>query len=403
MADVAQDMQTPRAERIHIGLFGRCNSGKSALLNAITGQNVAIVSEVAGTTTDPGSKSMELPDLGAVVLVDTAGLDDATMLGQERMSRTLTAMDSVDIALLLFAGEDTTLEEDILQRMKHREIKVVPIISKSDLLSDVEPFAERLSRLTGEQPLCVSAKTGEGIDELRKRIASVVERDQRLLTYGLCETGDTVMLVMPQDKQAPVGRIIKPQVQTLRELLDRGCNAVCCTLESMPSALKSLAQPPQLIITDSQVFGKVSKIVPKDIPLTSFSILFARYKGNLWGAVNGAFKLDSLQDGDKILVSEGCTHHRQCGDIGTVKLPKWISEYTSKKLEFEFTSGRDFPEDVSDYALIIHCGGCMLTEREMQYRIRQSEDASVPITNYGMVIAHTHGILRRSLEPFVEK
>ena len=393
MADVAQDMQTPRAERIHIGLFGRCNSGKSALLNAITGQNVAIVSEVAGTTTDPVSKSMELPDLGAVVLVDTAGLDDATMLGQERMSRTLTAMDSVDIALLLFAGEDTSLEEDILQRMKHREIKVMPIISKSDLLSDVEPFAERLSRLTGEKPLCVSAKTGEGIDELRKRIASVVERDQRLLTYGLCKAGDTVMLVMPQDKQAPVGRIIKPQVQTLRELLDRGCNSVCCTLESMPSALKSLAQPPQLIITDSQVFDAVNKLKPEASRLTSFSVLFARYKGDIEEFVKAAKVLSKLTPSSRVLIAEACAHIPQTEDIGRVKLPRMLRRKIGETLKIDIVGGKEFPEDLSRYDLVIHCGACMFNRRLVMSRVAQAKEQGVPISNYGVVIAALTGIL----------
>lgn len=393
MADVAQDMQTPRAERIHIGLFGRCNSGKSALLNAITGQNVAIVSEVAGTTTDPVSKSMELPDLGAVVLVDTAGLDDATMLGQERMSRTLTAMDSVDIALLLFAGEDTSLEEEILQRMKRREIKVVPIISKSDLLSDIEPFAERLSHLTGEKPLCVSAKTGEGIDELRKKIASVVERDQRLLTDGLCEAGDTVMLVMPQDKQAPVGRIIKPQVQTLRELLDRGCNAVCCTLESMPSALKSLAQPPQLIITDSQVFDAVNKLKPEASRLTSFSVLFARYKGDIEEFVKAAKILSKLTPSSRVLIAEACAHIPQTEDIGRVKLPRMLRRKFGETLRIDIVGGKEFPEDLSHYDLVIHCGACMFNRRLVMSRVARAKEQGVPISNYGVVIAALTGIL----------
>ena len=371
---MAQDMQTPRAERIHIGLFGRCNSGKSALLNAITGQEVAIVSAVAGTTTDPVSKSMELPDLGAVVLVDTAGLDDATILGQERMARTLKALDGVDIALLLFAGEDTSLEEDVLRRMRHRDIKVVPVVSQCDALPNIEAIVERVNLIVGEKPLCVSAVTGEGIDELRKKLAATVERDQRLLTEGLCDAGDTVMLVMPQDKQAPVGRLIKPQVQTLRELLDRGCNAVCCTLESMPSALKALAEPPTLIITDSQVFDAVYKLKPETSRLTSFSVLFARYKGDIEEFVAAAKVLSRLTTSSRVLIAEACTHIPQTEDIGRVKLPRMLRRKVGEGLMIDIVGGKEFPEDLRVYDLVIHCGACMFNRRLVMSRVAQAKE-----------------------------
>lgn len=392
---MAQDMQTPRAERIHIGLFGRCNSGKSALLNAITGQEVAIVSAVAGTTTDPVSKSMELPDLGAVVLVDTAGLDDATILGQERMARTLKALDGVDIALLLFAGEDTSLEEDVLRRMRHRDIRVVPIVSQCDTLPNVEAIVERVNLIVGEKPLCVSAVTGEGIDELRKKLAATVERDQRLLTEGLCDAGDTVLLVMPQDKQAPVGRLIKPQVQTLRELLDRGCNAVCCTLESMPSALNALAEPPKLIITDSQVFDAVHKLKPEQSSLTSFSVLFARYKGDIEDFVQAAKVLSQLTASSRVLIAEACTHIPQTEDIGRVKLPRMLRRKVGEGLMIDIVGGKEFPEDLRVYDLVIHCGACMFNRRLVMSRVAQAKEQGVPITNYGVAIAALTGILNK--------
>jgi [FeFe] hydrogenase H-cluster maturation GTPase HydF len=384
---------TPSGERIHIAFFGNRNAGKSSLVNAFTGQEISIVSDTKGTTTDPVSKSMELLPLGPVKIIDTAGLDDEGTLGEMRVSKTLDILNKTDIAVIVSEKEGD--EAEILKVIKEKNIPFIICKNKADLLEKIPEDKDNI--------IYVSAKTGYGIEALKEKVASLSKKEERVLVSDLIDPLDTVILVVPIDKSAPKGRLILPQQQTIRDILDSGAMALVCRDSELEAMLQSLKEPPALVITDSQVFGKVSKIVPKDIPLTSFSILFARYKGNLWGAVNGAFKLDSLQDGDKILIAEGCTHHRQCGDIGTVKLPKWINEYTSKKLEFEFTSGRDFPEDVSDYALIIHCGGCMLTEREMQYRIRQSEDASVPITNYGMVIAHTHGILRRSLEPFVEK
>ena len=388
------------ADRVHIGFFGLRNAGKSSLVNAITNQELSLVSDVLGTTTDPVRKAMELLPIGPVVIIDTPGLDDEGTLGEARVKKARQALNTVDIAVLVTDATKalTTLEIELVNLFKAKKIPYIVVHNKIDICGD-------LNNIETYNEIWVSAEKKINIDRLKEKIGLLQNNgaDERRIVSDLIKAGDTVLLVVPIDKAAPKGRLILPQQQTIRDILDSGAMALVCRDSELEAMLASLKEPPVLVITDSQAFGKVSKIVPKNIPLTSFSILFARYKGNLWGAVEGAFKLDSLQDGDKILISEGCTHHRQCGDIGTVKLPKWINEYTAKKLEFEFTSGRDFPEDVSSYALIIHCGGCMLTEREMQYRIRQAEDASVPITNYGMVIAHTHGILRRSIEPFAEE
>ena len=352
-----------------------------------------------GTTTDPVRKAMELLPIGPVVIIDTPGLDDVGALGEARVKKARQVLNTVDIAVLVHdvARELMPLENELIELFKSKNIPYVIAHNKIDSL-DTTMFNE------SEHDIYVSALNGTNIERLKEKIGALQNKgsDERVIVSDLIKAGDTVVLVVPIDKAAPKGRLILPQQQTIRDILDCGAMALVCRDSELEAMLASLKEPPALVITDSQVFGKVSRILPRDIPLTSFSILFARYKGNLWGAVKGAYKLDSLQDGDKILISEGCTHHRQCGDIGTVKLPKWLSEYTKKNLELEFTSGRDFPEDLSEYSLIIHCGGCMLTEREMQYRIRQAEDAGVPITNYGMVIAHVHGILSRSLEIFDE-
>ena len=385
------------AERVHIGFFGLRNAGKSSLVNAITNQELSLVSDVLGTTTDPVRKSMELLPIGPVVVIDTPGLDDVGALGEARVKKARQVLNIVDIAVLVTdaAKSLTSLENELIDLFKQKKIPYIIAHNKLDM-------CESADHTETEREIWVSAVKGINIERLKEKIGLLQSNggEEKHIVSDLIKAGDTVLLVVPIDKAAPKGRLILPQQQTIRDILDCGAMALVCRDTELETMLASLKEPPALVITDSQVFGRVSKILPSEIPLTSFSILFARYKGNLWGAVKGAYKLDSLQDGDKILISEGCTHHRQCGDIGTVKLPKWINEYTSKNLEFEFTSGRDFPEDISNYALIIHCGGCMLTEREMQYRIRQAEDAGVPITNYGMVIAHTHGILRRSLEPF---
>ena len=387
------------ADRVHIGFFGLRNAGKSSLVNAITNQELSLVSDVLGTTTDPVRKAMEHLPIGPVVIIDTPGLDDVGALGEARVKKARQVLNTVDIAVLVHdvARELMPLENELIELFKSKNIPYVIAHNKIDSL-DTTMFNE------SEHDIYVSALNGTNIERLKEKIGALQNKgsDERVIVSDLIKAGDTVVLVVPIDKAAPKGRLILPQQQTIRDILDCGAMALVCRDSELEAMLASLKEPPALVITDSQVFGKVSRILPRDIPLTSFSILFARYKGNLWGAVKGAYKLDSLQDGDKILISEGCTHHRQCGDIGTVKLPKWLSEYTKKNLELEFTSGRDFPEDLSEYSLIIHCGGCMLTEREMQYRIRQAEDAGVPITNYGMVIAHVHGILSRSLEIFDE-
>ena len=385
------------ADRVHIGFFGLRNAGKSSLVNAITNQELSLVSDVLGTTTDPVRKAMELLPIGPVVIIDTPGLDDEGTLGEARVKKARQVLNTVDIAVLVTDATKslTDLESELIGLFETKKIPYVIVHNKLDIYTETAP-AET------ESEIWVSAHNGTNIERLKEKIGRLqsLDGEEKHIVSDLIKAGDTVLLVVPIDKAAPKGRLILPQQQTIRDILDSGAMALVCRDSELEVMLTTLKEPPALVITDSQVFGKVSKILPRTIPLTSFSILFARYKGDLWGAVDGAERLDSLCDGDKILISEGCTHHRQCGDIGTVKLPRWINEYTNKSLEFEFTSGRDFPEDLSGYSLIIHCGGCMLTEHEMQYRARQAEDAGVPMTNYGMVIAHTHGILRRSLEPF---
>ena len=385
------------ADRVHIGFFGLRNAGKSSLVNAITGQELSLVSDVLGTTTDPVRKAMELLPIGPVVIIDTPGLDDEGALGAARVKKARQVLNTVDIAILVTDATQsmTALESELVGLFKSKQIPYIIVHNKLDICQD-------LNYTETENEIWVSAAAKTNIERLKEKIGFLQSNstEERRIVSDLIKAGDTVLLVVPIDKAAPKGRLILPQQQTIRDILDCGAMALVCRDNELQNMLDSLKEPPALVITDSQVFGKVSKILPRSIPLTSFSILFARYKGNLWGAVKGASRLDSLKDGDRILISEGCTHHRQCGDIGTVKLPKWLSEYTGKALELEFTSGRDFPEDLSGYSLVIHCGGCMLTEREMQYRVRQAEDAGVPITNYGMVIAHVHGILSRSLEVF---
>lgn len=389
--------ESASADRVHIGFFGLRNAGKSSLVNAITNQEISLVSEVLGTTTDPVRKAMELLPLGPVLIIDTPGLDDVGELGEARVKRAKQILNTVDVAVLVSDCSKplSKLEEELILLFKAKGIPYVVAYNKLDL-ADSEKISEN------ENEIWVSAKDGVNIERLKEKIAHLqgsLGEDKRIVS-DLISPNDTVLLVIPIDKAAPKGRLILPQQQTIRDILDIGAKVILCRDSELEETLASLKEPPRLVITDSQVFGRVSKLVPREIKMTSFSILFARYKGNLLGAVKGVAALDNLQDGDKILISEGCTHHRQCGDIGAVKLPKWIADYTDKKLELEFTSGRDFPEELSDYSLVIHCGGCMLTEREMQYRVRQAEDAGVPMTNYGMVIAHTHGILKRSLELF---
>lgn len=388
---------TPSSERVHIGIFGKRNAGKSSVINAITGQNLAIVSEVKGTTTDPVLKAMELLPLGPVVMIDTPGLDDEGELGALRIQKAYQTLNKTDIAILVMDGNVgmTKEDEDILNRIKAKNIPYILVKNKADLVPERETEPSK-------NVLWVSAKTGENIRELKERIAAQAPKEEpdKKIVGDLLEPFDLVLLVVPIDSSAPRGRLILPQQQTIRDILDAEGAAIVVKDTELSGMLKKLPVKPKLVITDSQAFGKVSKDTPRDIPLTSFSILFARYKGNLWTVVKGAEAIDSLKDGDTILVSEGCTHHRQCEDIGTVKIPRWLKEYTKKDLQIVFTSGTEFPDDLSKYQMIIHCGGCMLNEREMKYRLKCAEDQGIPITNYGIAIAHMKGILKRSLEPF---
>ena len=386
---------TPSGERVHIGFFGRRNAGKSSVVNAFTGQELSVVSEVKGTTTDPVLKSMELLPLGPVVIMDTPGFDDEGALGELRVKKTKQVLNRADCAVLVVDATVglTPVDRELLALFREKNLPYLIAYNKSDLAAAPGEL---------EEPgLLVSAKTGENIHELKERVARLVDRKgpQPHLVADLLAPGDLVVLVVPIDSAAPKGRLILPQQQTIRDILEARAVSVVTGVEELPQTLQSLGKPPRLVITDSQAFGAVNKLVPRQIPLTSFSILMARYKGTLDQSAAGAAQLDQLQDGDKVLLSEGCTHHRQCEDIGTVKIPRWLREYTGKDLVLEHSSGRDFPEDLSPYRLIIHCGGCMLGEREMAYRQKTAQDAGVPFTNYGMAIAQMHGILQRSLEP----
>lgn len=387
---------TPSSDRIHIGIFGRRNAGKSSLINALTNQSIAIVSDVLGTTTDPVYKAMELLPLGPVMIIDTPGIDDSGELGEMRIKKSYQVLNKTDIALLVtekeLSGEDTRLVE----RIRQKKIPCIICHNKCDSADEILP--------TTDNEIYVSAKNGININELRELIAKRYKPDGeevRLIGDRL-KKGDTAVLVIPIDKAAPKGRLILPQQQTIRDLLDADCIAVVTKEDRLTQTLESLHEKPRVVITDSQAFGRVSKEVPDDILLTSFSILMARHKGNLDEAVRGVTQLERLNDGDTVLISEGCTHHRQCGDIGSVKLPKWTGDYTGKRLNFEFSSGTEFPEDLTKYKLIIHCGGCMLNEREMKYRERTAVEQGVAITNYGITIAYVHGILERSVEIFPE-
>ena len=398
---------TPSAERTHIGIFGRRNAGKSSLINALTGQSLAIVSEVKGTTTDPVLKAMELLPLGPVVMIDTPGLDDEGNLGTLRIQKAYQILNKTDIAILVIDGTSAPSPEDldILSRIQKKGIPFLVVLNKADLISSSETTVKKAADILQVQPeklFWASASSGSHIQELKEAIACLVpEEDQtRRIAADLVQPLDFVILVVPIDSAAPKGRLILPQQQTIRDLLEAGAVSIVVRESELAKTLAKLDRRPDLVITDSQAFQEVASIVPNDIPLTSFSILFARYKGNLELLAAGAKTLDSLEDGDHILISEGCTHHRQCEDIGTVKLPRWIRTHTGKELSFDFTSGTEFPLDLQRYRLIIHCGGCTLNEREMKYRLKCAEDAGIPITNYGTAIAYMKGILARSLEIF---
>lgn len=436
--------QTPSGERIHIGFFGKRNAGKSSLVNAVTGQDLAIVSEVKGTTTDPVYKSMELLPLGPVMIIDTPGIDDEGELGEKRIGKSRQILNKTDIAVLVVdaAAGKGKQEEELIHIFRKKNIPYLIAYNKTDLTGEPETGAARgepgrrsdgnenreqwieagrrpdrdenreqwieagreqeREAGAGRHEIWVSAATGYHIHELKERIAGLVtpEGDGRRLVADLIKPSDLVVLVIPIDKAAPKGRLILPQQQVIRDILDAGASSVMCRENELETVLSSLNRQPKLVITDSQVFAAVDKMVPDHILMTSFSILFARYKGDLHQACQGARALKTVEDGDRILISEGCTHHRQCGDIGTQKLPAWIREYTGREPEFVFTSGTEFPEDLSGYHMIIHCGGCMLNEREMKYRLRMAVDQNVPMTNYGIAIACMTKILDRSIRPF---
>ena len=401
-------ISTASSDRMHIGIFGRRNAGKSSIINAITGQNLAIVSDVKGTTTDPVLKAMELLPLGPVVMIDTPGLDDEGELGTLRIQKAYQILNKTDIAVLVVDGSVGMTKEDhgILNRIRDKNIPYVVVLNKADISNSIiadKSFSE-LPDIPRENIIAVSTTTGENICELKELIArqAPVDEEKLRIAADLIEPGNFVVLVVPIDKSAPKGRLILPQQQTIRDILETGAVSVVVRDTELQETLEQLGKSPSLVITDSQVFGKVSNIVPKGIPLTSFSILFARYKGSLETVVKGARALDQLEDGDTILISEGCTHHRQCEDIGTVKIPRLVGKHTRKDLNFEFTSGTEFPLDLSKYRLIIHCGGCTLNEREMKYRLKCAQDQGIPITNYGIAIAHMQGILSRSIEIFGE-
>ena len=386
----------PSGERVHIGFFGLRNAGKSSVVNRVTGQTLSIVSDVKGTTTDPVQKAMELLPIGPVVIIDTPGIDDEGTLGEERVRRALRVLEKTDIAVLV-TGSTRGLqpaEQELIELFRKREIPFVIAHNKADLTS--------VPAAMPENEIYVSAAADSNIRERKELIARAVKptEPEKRLVADLLAPNDTVVLVVPIDSAAPKGRLILPQQQTIRDILEAGAISLVTRETELTRTLESLREPPRLVITDSQAFGIVDKLVPKNVQLTSFSILFARYKGNLRQAILGAAQLNSLQDGDTVLISEGCTHPRQCGDIGTEKLPNWIRRFTGKDVQFSFTAGNEFPEDVSKYVLVVHCGGCMLNEREMQYRLRHSAERNVPMTNYGIAIAHMHGILDRALAPF---
>ena len=386
---------TASAERVHVGFFGMRNAGKSSVVNAFTGQKLSLVSAVKGTTTDPVTKAMELLPLGPVVIIDTPGIDDEGELGEMRVKRALQTLNKTDVAVLVVDAAAGLRESDrvLLDAFRAKNIPYIIVFNKSDLLPRV-PQA-------GNNEIYVSALTGDGVFELKEKVARLTQsaKPDKTLLGDLVSPGDVVVLVTPIDESAPKGRMILPQQNAMRDVLDHGAINVVAKETELKQALAALKQPPRLVVTDSQAFGKVKDLVPPDVPLTSFSILFARYKGELQLTADGAAAVDELKDGDTVLIAEACTHHRQCNDIGTVKLPGLITARTGKKLSFAFTSGTEFPDDLSPYALVVHCGGCMINEREMKNRLLSARAAGVPVTNYGILLAHLNGILQRALEP----
>ena len=396
--------KTPRGDRVHIALFGKTNAGKSSIINAITSQDIALVSSIKGTTTDPVYKAMEILPIGPVVIIDTAGLDDEGELGELRKKKTLEVLDKTDLAILVVDAETgvTELEKNILSNIKQKNIPIVGIVNKIDLIKLTKEELSKMEKDIQLKLIPVSATNKIGITEVKEDIIKKLpdETGKHKLVGDILDPGDFVVLVVPIDSAAPKGRLILPQQQVIRDILDHDAISIVTKEYTLKDTLKQIGKKPKIVITDSQVFEEVSKDTPNDILLTSFSILFARYKGDLTELVEGAKKLETLKDGDKILIAEGCTHHRQSDDIGTVKIPRWIKEYTGKDIQFEFSSGFRYPSNLDEYALIVHCGGCMLNRREMQHRIKVATNNNIPIVNYGVIIAYVKGILKRVTEPF---
>jgi [FeFe] hydrogenase H-cluster maturation GTPase HydF len=397
-------LKTPRGMRLHIGIFGRRNAGKSSLLNALTRQNVSIVSEIAGTTTDPVEKPMELLPLGPVLFVDTAGIDDDSVLGAKRIEKTRRVLDRVDLGLIVAAGEWGEFEVEVTAELRKRNVPVVAILNKSDLASNTSNLCAQLDR-DGIPWAITRADVGDGLNEVRALILKSAPADfleVRGILSDLAKPGEIVILVIPIDKEAPKGRIILPQVQAIRDLLDHGMISLVVQDRELSPALKKLHEPPALVVTDSQAFEKVAADTPSDVLLTSFSILFSRFRGDLLSQVEGAMAVDRLKPGDHVLVAEACTHHPIGEDIGRVKIPQWLRQYVGGELRFSTVQGHDFPEDLSPYRLVVHCGACTINRREVLNRILRCREAGVPITNYGLVIAYSLGIFERALSPFPE-
>ena len=386
---------TPSSERVHISIFGRCNAGKSTLVNRLTGQDVAIVSPIAGTTTDPVQKPMEINGLGAAIIIDTPGLDDNTLLGGERVARSNKVLDRTDIAIILLSEGDYTSELRLMEECRVREIPVVVALSHSDSIADLDGALKRSEESVGQSVIAISALTGDGVEELTKAIVAIRPAEERYITEGFCKAGDRVLLVMPQDKSAPKGRLIQPQVQTIRELLDRGCIPICCTPDRMAEALATLVTPPELIITDSQAFNEVYSLKPEASTLTSFSILFARYKGDIRLFTEGVKALKRLSPTSRILIAEACTHTPQNEDIGRVKLPRLLRKEFGESLNIDIVGGADYPEDLTPYDMVIHCGACMFNRKHVLSRIERARKQGVAITNYGVILAALTGILDR--------